>query len=128
MESHITQAEQNLTLLHAMIPANEQFYVWCFTRDGHCLGTSCPAEDRPLLERAFHRFGGWAKALAAAEAGEPRLIGSPIGLQWAVTFEAERRGSLVFVAGPAASSAGIPTTWPTPAGPPRCCAACPSCR
>ena len=28
MESHITQAEQNLQLLQAMIPANEQFYVF----------------------------------------------------------------------------------------------------
>ena len=62
MESHITQAEQNLQLLHAMIPANEQFYVWCFTWDGNCLGTSCPDEDRPLLERAFHRVGGGAPA------------------------------------------------------------------
>ncbi|MBQ3724819.1 MAG: helix-turn-helix domain-containing protein [Oscillospiraceae bacterium] len=100
MASTITQAEQNLQLLQAMIPANEQFYVWCFTREGRCLGTSCPEEDRPLLERAFLRFGGWERALGAAEAGEPRLIGSPIGMQWAVTFETERRGSLVFVAGP----------------------------
>ena len=98
----MTHAEQNLLLLEATIPANEKFYVWCFGNDGGCVDSSCPEGERPLLEKAFRLFGGMEKAQAHAAAGVavPLLIGSPIGMQWAVTFETERGHSLLFVMGP----------------------------
>ena len=98
----MTCAEQNLLLLESAIPANEKFYVWCFGDDGHYIASSCPEAERALLEKGFRLFGGMEKALAYA-AGKntvPLLIGSPIGMQWAVTLETERGHSLVFVMGP----------------------------
>lgn len=102
MERQMTQGEQNLLLLEAMIPINEKFYVWCFGRDGHLIDTSCPEDIRELLGIAFHMFGGMEKAISHAASGDgrPLLIGSPIGMQWAITFETARRHSLIFVAGP----------------------------
>ena len=98
----MTRAEQNLLLLEYAIPANEKFYVWCFGDDGHYIASSCPEEEQALLEKGFRLFGGMEKALAyAAEKNTvPLLIGSPIGMQWAVTFETERGRSVVFVMGP----------------------------
>ena len=99
----MTCAEQNLLLLESAIPANEKFYVWCFGDDGHYIASSCPETERALLEKGFRLFGGMEKALAYA-AGKntaPLLVGSPIGMQWAVTFETERGQNLVFVMGPA---------------------------
>ena len=52
-DTRITAAEKNLIFLHSVIPAAEKFYLWCFGRDGRCLGSSCPAEVRPLLETLF---------------------------------------------------------------------------
>ena len=102
MEEKITQGEQNLLLLEAMIPATERFYVWCFGAQGRYIDSSCPDALRPLLEKAFRLLGGMEKALAHAQSGEsrPLLIGSSIGMQWAVTFETERNRSLLCVAGP----------------------------
>ena len=99
----MTHAEQNLLLLESAIPANEHFYVWCFGDDGHYIASSCPETERTLLEKGFRLFGGMEKALAYASEknASPLLIGSPIGMQWAVTFEAERGRSLLFVMGPA---------------------------
>ncbi|MBR2123286.1 MAG: helix-turn-helix transcriptional regulator [Lachnospiraceae bacterium] len=98
-----THAEQNLLLLESAIPSDERFYIWCFGSDGKYIDSSCPETDRPLLEKAFRLFGGIDRALAYAAAGKtaPLLIGSPIGMQWTVTFETERGYSLVFVMGPA---------------------------
>ena len=120
-----THAEQNLLLLESAIPSDERFYIWCFGNDGKYIDSSCPEAERPLLEKAFRLSGGMERALAyAAAAGAgaaaratgagkadagaagtvetaPLLIGSPIGMQWAVTFETERGHSLLFVMGPA---------------------------
>ena len=102
MDGQITRGEQNLLLLEAAIPAGERFYVWCFGPDGQYIDSSCPEALRAPLERAFRLFGGVEKAQAhaALSAEHPLLIGSPIGLQWAVTFETERKQSLIFAAGP----------------------------
>ena len=101
-KGQMTHAEQNLLLLESAIPANEKFYVWCFGDDGHYIASSCPEEERELLEKGFWIFGGMEKAMAHVSAWEtaPQIIGSPIGMHWAVTFESERGNSLVFVMGP----------------------------
>ena len=101
-KGQMTHAEQNLLLLESAIPANEKFYVWCFGDDGHYIASSCPEEERELLEKGFWIFGGMEKAMAHVSAREtaPQIIGSPIGMHWAVTFESERGNSLVFVMGP----------------------------
>ncbi|MBR0161330.1 MAG: helix-turn-helix domain-containing protein [Oscillospiraceae bacterium] len=103
MEEGITRGEQNLLLLQSLIPEGEKVYVWCFDRTGRFVAASCPEEDRVLLEDAFRILGGLEQALAyAADTGSsrPKLIGSPIGMQWALSCEAERGRHLVFVTGP----------------------------
>ena len=102
MEGQITRSEQNLLLLEATLPPNEKFYVWTYGSDGSFIATSCPEEERAVLEGCFRMFGGIEKALSylRAQVSAPLLIGSPIGMQWALTLETERKQSLIFVMGP----------------------------
>ncbi len=98
----MTHAEQNLQFLQAAIPSNEKFYVWAYADDGHVIATSCPEAEQDLFHHAFCIFGGVEKALSCAVSRKdrPSLIGSPIGMQWAVTFETARKDNLFFVIGP----------------------------
>lgn len=103
MDQQMTRGEQNLLLLQSLIPASEKLYVWCYDRDGSFVASSCPQEERELLADAFERFGGMEHALAyARDAGNtrPKIIGSPIGMQWALSYESERNRRLFFVIGP----------------------------
>ena len=99
---HATQGEKSLILLESMIPKDERLYVWCYHRDGECIASSCPADTREFLEEAFKVFGGLERAVShiASETCSPILIGSPIGMQWAVTLEPERGRSMFYVIGP----------------------------
>lgn len=111
--SQMTRAEQNLTLLRRMIPANEKLYIWCFRRDLSPVASSCPEDLQDLLLRTFTALSGMEKLKAyltyIKEAEEnregsaipaPVLFGTPIGMQWAVTCEIERSRELLFVLGP----------------------------
>ncbi len=101
-DAAMTRAEQNLRLLQSAIPSGEKFYVWAYAEDGHVIATSCPESESDLLHHAFSVFGGVEKALSCAVSRKdrPSLIGSPIGMQWAVTFETARKDNLFFVIGP----------------------------
>lgn len=95
--------ERNLILLESLIPPSEKFYVWCYDKHGTCKGTYCPEDSRTLLDQTFRRLGGIEKMLQYAQeldGDAPVLIGSSIGLQWAVTLETKRKNNLVFVIGP----------------------------
>ncbi len=108
MDQRMTQGEENLLLLESLIPGGERFYVWCYKKDGSFLASSCPKEEQDVLDQAFRVLGGMEKTLlAAGDAGQswPLLLGSPIGMQWAVTLETERRRELIFVVGPVFYSA-----------------------
>ena len=99
----MTRGEQNLVLLQSLIPRNEKFYIWCYHRDGGLSATSCPAQERSVLEQAFGLFGGLEKLRQYAQDADntrPLMIGSPIGMQWALSYESERNRNLVFVVGP----------------------------
>ena len=102
MENGMTRAERNLILLQSLIPKNEKIYVWCCHPEGDFIATSCPEEDRPVLEEAFRRFEGPQRlSQYAAQADKrPVLLGSPIGMQWALSYEPDRNGALNFVIGP----------------------------
>ena len=103
MDERMTVGEQNLLLLESLFPGNEKLYVWCYGLDGRFVASSCPEEERELLEPPFVLFGGLEKARAHSESEErdrPLILGSPIGMQWAITFETERKHSLIFVIGP----------------------------
>ena len=103
MTEGITRAEQNLLLLQSMLPVGEKLYIWCYAPDGRLIASSCPEGQQGALDKAFSALGGKQKALAlAADKDErvPRLIGSGVGMQWGVTFEAERKRDLIFVIGP----------------------------
>ena len=102
MENGMTRAERNLILLQSLIPKNEKIYVWCCRPEGDLIATSCPEEDRPVLEEAFRRFEGLERlAQYAAQADKrPVLLGSPIGMQWALSYEPDRNGALYFALGP----------------------------
>lgn len=102
MENQMTGAEQNLLLLESLIPKNEKIYVWCYRSNGDFVATSCPEEDREKLESAFIRYEGQKHLMkyAAAHGEGPFLIGSPIGMQWALSYEPDRNGALLFVIGP----------------------------
>ncbi len=103
MYEGITQAEQNLLLLQSMIPGNERLYVWCFDAQGHYIASSCPEPLRKTLDQVFREMGCLEKALDFAKQTENtavRILGSPVGLQWGVTLETERRQNLIFAVGP----------------------------
>ena len=99
----MTQAEQNLILLQSLIPRSEKFYVWSYDRDGSFVATSCPEEERIMLQQAFQILGGTDRLLQYAQHAEnthPQIIGSSIGMQWALSYDSERNRSLIFVIGP----------------------------
>ncbi|MGX8692982.1 MAG: hypothetical protein ACSW8E_04400, partial [Clostridia bacterium] len=103
MEQSMTRAEQSLRMLQSVIPGGEKLYVWCYRESGELVASSCPKEDEDLLDRAFRILGASERVLEHAgnlEQAAPFLIGSAIGMQWAVTYETERRRSLIFVVGP----------------------------
>ena len=103
MRQGMTKSEQNLILLEALIPRNERLYVWCYGADGEKKGASCPGPLEKALDHAFRGLGGMEKALryaARPDSSKPQIIGSFIGMQWAVAFEKEREKSLFFVIGP----------------------------
>ena len=103
MSTVVTRAEQNLALLKSLIPSGESFHIWCYTNEGQLLGCSCRGVIRETLHHAFQALGAYEKMLeytAGADHDEPRILGSSIGIQWAVTLEKERRNSVVFVLGP----------------------------
>ncbi len=100
---YMTRAEQNLLLLQNMIPRSEKLYVWCYQRDGSYTAASCPPGVRGIFQDAFAEVGGLQRALDYIRNPgntRPVLIGSPIGMQWALTCETERSRDLVFVIGP----------------------------
>ncbi len=99
----MTSGEQNLVLLESLIPASERLYVWCYDQDGSFVATSCPEPEREILEQAFRILGGMEKLVAYGKETDntrPQIIGSPIGMQWALSYESERSRSLVFAVGP----------------------------
>ena len=103
MEQNITCGEQNLVLLESIIAGSEKLYIWCYRETGELVSSSCPAEDRELFDLSFRMLGAAEKMLERAKSeklNSPFLLGSPAGMQWAVTFETERRRSLIFVVGP----------------------------
>ena len=103
MEQQMTCGEQNLLLLQSLIPGSEKFYIWCYDRDGRFVATSCPEPERAVLEQAFQIVGGMEKLIAYAghpEHTRPQIIGSPLGMQWALSYESERNRSLIFAIGP----------------------------
>ena len=99
----MTRAEQNLVLLESLMPAGENFYVWSYSPDGQYIASSCPEPERDILAQAFALLGGKEKLIAYAEDADntrPQIIGSPIGMQWALSYESERDRTLLFVIGP----------------------------
>ena len=103
MDQRMTRGEQNLLLLESIISGSEKLYVWCYYADGELVASSCPKEDEALLDRSFRMLGASDKMLGYTgntKQKGPFLVGSPIGMQWAVTFETERKRSLIFVVGP----------------------------
>ena len=103
MDYQLTQSEQNLILLQDLIPENEKFYLWCYGAGGRLIYTTCPEEEAEILDRAFRIFGGEEKLLQYVRDIQnlrPLSIGSPIGMQWALTCEFERNRELLFLIGP----------------------------
>ena len=103
MDYQLTRSEQNLLLLQDLIPENERFYLWCYGSTGRLISTTCPEEDRETLDHAFRMFGGEEKLLnyvRDVQNFRPMSIGSPIGMQWALTYESERNRELLFLIGP----------------------------
>ena len=99
----MTKGEQNLVLFQSLIPESEKLYVWCYDRNGGYVASSCPQDKQSLLDQTFYIFGGLEKLTAYAADTEktvPEIIGSPIGMQWALTYESERNRDLIFVIGP----------------------------
>ena len=70
MDERMTVGEQNLLLLESLFPGNEKLYVWCYGLDGRFVASSCPEEERELLEPPFVLFGGLEKARAHSESEE----------------------------------------------------------
>ena len=103
MNTAITQAEQDLYLLQSLIPSGESFHIWGYSNEGQIIGSSCQGVIRETLHHAFQALGAYDKMIeyaAGAENDAPRILGSSIGIQWAVTLEKERKNNVVFVLGP----------------------------
>ena len=102
MDVQMTRGEQNLLLFQRLIPKNERIYVWCCRPDGTVVASSCPKTDQKVLEETFRRFEGVRRLEEYAKASDrkPLLVGSPVGMQWALSYEPDRSGSLYFIVGP----------------------------
>ncbi len=99
----VSRAEQNLLLLQSLIPESDRFYVWCYSDTGEFIAVSCPDHLVHPLDQAFRALGGLSRALELAKNKTtvfPRIIGSEVGMQWAVTIETVREETLLFVCGP----------------------------
>ena len=99
----MTRAEQNLLLLESLIPGNEHLYIWCLSPDGALIASSCPEHLQNALDQAMRELGVLEKALrraAQSRTSMPAILGSAIGMQWAVTLEKERDKDLIFLVGP----------------------------
>lgn len=110
MQQNLTSGEQNLILLSSLIPSNEQFYIWHYSVQRGCLGTSCPEEERDILDQCFHLLGGMEKLTAYAQDPKntrPLMIGSPIGLQWAAILDQGRSRDTTIIIGPVFYSAPV---------------------
>ena len=117
MASGMTQGEQNLVFFQSLIPKSEKLYVWCYDKDGGYVASSCPKEKQSLLDQTFYIFGGLKIFLDYARSTDktyPEIIGSPIGMQWALSYESERNRNLIFLIGPVCVSRG--TAGPQCAG------------
>ena len=96
MNTAITQAEQDLYLLQSLIPSGESFHIWGYSNEGQLLGCSCQGVIRETLHHAFQALGAYEKMLEYAVGTDhhaPRILGSSIGIQWAVTLEKERKNN-----------------------------------
>ena len=103
MDQQLTRGEQNLLMLQSLISSSEKFYVWCYDAEGRFVATNCPEETREVLEQAFFLTEGMEKLQQYARETDntrPRIIGSPFGMQWALSYESERSRRLIFLAGP----------------------------
>ena len=103
MDQQMTRGEQNLLLLQSLISRDEKLYVWCYNAEGQFVASSCPEAEQSVLEQGFEILGGREKLLQYAcetDNTRPQIIGSPIGMQWALSYESERSRSLLFVIGP----------------------------
>ena len=96
-------AERNLLLLESMLPASERFYIWCYGPGGDMIATSCPQDLAAPLDQAFRTLGCLEQARSCLQNPSirlPRVLGSPAGLQWAVTAETAPDRNLLFICGP----------------------------
>ncbi|MBQ4473235.1 MAG: helix-turn-helix domain-containing protein [Lachnospiraceae bacterium] len=103
IRQNMTRAEENLVLLQSLIPPSEKLYVWSYDPQGALIASSCPEEIQPVLDQTFRVFGGPEHLRSYAEdpsRTRPEIIGSPLGLQWALTYESDRSRRLLFVIGP----------------------------
>lgn len=103
MDMKMTKSEQNLILLQSLIPGNEKLYIWCYGLDGRFVECSCPEASRDLLEIPLTLFGVLKKAQDHARGKSchrPLILGSPVGMQWAVSLESARKENLLFITGP----------------------------
>ena len=108
MYQNLTSGEQNLILLDSLIPRDDRFYIWAYSVKEGLLDSSCPEEDRPILDRCFRLFGGMEKLADCAEGPAdqaPLLIGCPIGLTWAAVRDQKRAGDTLLLIGPVFYSA-----------------------
>ncbi len=99
----ITHREQNLLLLESLMPVDERLYIWCFDHEGKYIDSSCPADLQGVLNHAVQALGVLDKALSRAGREDfrmPQLLGSVIGMQWAVTLETQRDRKLIYLIGP----------------------------
>lgn len=105
MKSRNESGSVNIAFLNSLIPQSEKLYIWCYEEDAELQSTTCPEHLAPVFDAAFHRFLEVNKYPEKAEdtvnyAGFPYLIGSPIGLQWAVTGISSGRSQLFYAIGP----------------------------
>ena len=99
----MTTAEQNLLLLESMIPSNEKLYIWCYSREGALIASSCPENEWNFFSTSFDLFGGREHILEYAKNYEntaPVILGSSLGMQWALSYESDRKRDLIFLIGP----------------------------
>lgn len=110
MSQNLSSGEQNLILLSSLIPSNEQFYIWAYSVELGLINTSCPAEERDVLDKFLRLSGGMEKIreyVKRTENTNPFIIGSAIGLQWAVILNSARIRDKVIIIGPVFYSAPV---------------------
>ena len=101
MNPDLEKLSNSIQLLKNSLPEALKLPLWCYSLSGSLLGTDC---HEKVLFPIFEKLNGLQKVKETVQKKGtflPIVIGSSIGLNWAVVFEHAQKPERIYVLGPA---------------------------